>query len=84
LNSRSAARHLSKRLSCPCLLAYGFDLSQHLHHFAANVGIHRERVDHVGPPASIGIALAQEVGGDRVTVELVEGQDAAQLVPCRG
>ena len=53
---------------------------QHPHHCAADVRIHREYVDHVGPTVAVGIAVRSRSEGDRITVGLVEDQNAAELV----
>ena len=52
------------------------------HHLAPGVRVHRERVDQVGPPVAVGVAVAQQLLGDLVPV--VADQDGAKVVPRRG
>jgi hypothetical protein len=49
---------------------------------APGVRVPRESVDHVGPTVPIGVAVAQQLGRDRVSVGSVEDQGAAQVVSC--
>jgi len=59
-------------------------LGQHADHLAPGVQVHRQRVDDVGSILAVLVAVAQQLGGDRVTVGLFEDQGVAQLVSPRG
>ena len=58
----------------------GFDLTKQPHDLSPSIRMHRQEVDDVRPVLTVLVAVSHQAGGDRVAVDLVEDQDATEVV----
>jgi hypothetical protein len=64
----TCSKAIKPRISRPKLLQTSVDPRKQPHNLAPCLRIHRQRIDDVGPPIAVGVAVAQQRLGDLVAI----------------